>query len=57
MPKRRDPGRSMHSPARDEPDRPLPDRETVERAIESIVDRLKPKPPAQKPVRKARRAG
>lgn len=57
MPKRRDPGRSIRSPAREEPDRPLPDRETVERAIESIVDRLRPKPPAPKPIRKVRRAG
>lgn len=44
MPKRRDPNRTRKPPGgADEP--PRPEQSAVERALERIVERLKPKPP------------
>ena len=47
MTKRRDAGRS---PPSDTP----PDREAVERALETILDRLRPRPPGAPPDKRAR---
>ncbi|MGU3464237.1 hypothetical protein ACLBXO_05235 [Methylobacterium sp. C33D] len=44
MPKRRDPGRSTPPPPES-----VPDRDAVERALEAVLDRLRPKPGAAAP--------
>jgi hypothetical protein len=50
MTKRRDPGQTP-------PPDTLPDRAAVERALETVLDRLRPKPPAAKaPARRRRGA-
>ncbi|MGU3546099.1 hypothetical protein [Methylobacterium sp. A52T] len=43
MPKRRDPGRSPPPPPDAVPET-VPDRDAVERALETVLDRLRPKP-------------
>ncbi|MEE7489125.1 hypothetical protein [Methylobacterium oryzae] len=43
MPKRRDPGRSPPPPPGAVPET-VPDRDAVERALETVLDRLRPKP-------------